>query len=66
MRLTMGIEADRRSTACPPNLGSGARSRMVMLDEGRKVCSQKARLGPAMPDPTMRTLSCLVWSAIIA
>jgi hypothetical protein len=61
MRLTIGIAADQMSTAWPPSLGSGARSRMVMLEEGRNVWSQNARLGPAMPDPTIRTFMGVGW-----
>jgi hypothetical protein len=66
MRSTIGTEADRKSTACPPYLGSGARSRIVIVEDGRNLLSQNAKHGPAMPDPTTRTLSCVGWLVIAA
>lgn len=58
--LTIGTHDERRSTACPPSRGSGLRSKMVILDDGRKRLSQKARVGPAIPDPDIKMLRALV------
>lgn len=35
-----------------------------MVDEGRSLCSQKARHGPAMPEPMIRTFRGVDWVVI--
>src|SRR3954452_13190010 len=54
MRSATVRAAPRRSTACPPGRGAGARSTTVTAMPLR--VSQDARAGPAMPAPEISTL----------
>jgi hypothetical protein len=56
MQDTMGMEAERESTAYPPWRWNGKRSRTALLHIGISLCSRKARQAPAMPEPDMRIL----------
>jgi len=63
--FTIGRAEERRSTACPPNLGSGDLSTMVIWQVGMKRCNQYAVTGPAMPEPDIRILRGCVADGIL-